>query len=112
MLTVTIDEEVQARFQAVAAPEEDFAAFLAAAAQEMPSPAANSRPKAAPKCRPCLMARAKMLLMQNRWPKCAVSITCRISHLFLTRSVKQKCDAILDALPPEKIAEAERQGVI
>ncbi len=34
MLTISIDEKVQARFQAVAAPEEDFAAFLAAAAQE------------------------------------------------------------------------------
>ena len=34
MLTITIDEEVQARFQAVAAPEEDFADFLAAAAQD------------------------------------------------------------------------------
>lgn len=32
MLTMTIDEEVQARFQAVAAPEADFTAFLAAAA--------------------------------------------------------------------------------
>ena len=29
-MTVTIDDEVQARFQAVAAPDEDFSAFLAA----------------------------------------------------------------------------------
>lgn len=33
-MTVTIDEEMQARFQAVAAPDEDFAAFLAAAAKD------------------------------------------------------------------------------
>lgn len=35
MTTVTLDDALQARIRAVAAPEEDFQTFIAAAAQEM-----------------------------------------------------------------------------
>ncbi len=35
MATVTLDDTLQARFQAVAAPDEDFQAFMAAAGQEI-----------------------------------------------------------------------------
>ncbi len=35
MTTITLDDALQARIQAVAAPEEDFQAFIAAAAQDL-----------------------------------------------------------------------------
>lgn len=109
MLTVTIDEEVQARFQAIAAPEADFAAFLAAAAQT-----ALDRLEQQAKGRAEMQA---MLDGPHRSHVESMAAMRRKYHLpeFSPLSYEEreaKGDALLEALPPEKIAEAERQGLL
>ena len=109
MLTITIDEKVQARFQAVAAPEEDFAAFLAAAAQD-----ALARREWQAKGRAEMQAmldgphRSHAESMAAMRRKYNLPDFSPLSH----EERQTKGDAILDALPLEKIAEAERQGLI
>ncbi len=110
-LDVTIDEEVQARFQAVAAPDEDFSAFLAAAAKDA---IARRERQAA--------GQAEMQAMldgpRRRFDPAATYQQYRerygwsdLSHLS-REELEEHGDAILDALPPEKIAEARRLGLI
>lgn len=109
MLTITIDEEVQARFQAVAAPEADFTAFLAAAAQ-----AALDRMEQQAKGRAEIQAmldgprRSHAESMATMRRKYNLPDFSPLSH----EEREAKGDAILEALPPQKIAEAERQGLI
>ncbi len=109
MLTITIDEEVQARFKAVAAPEADFTAFLAAAAQD-----ALDRLERQAK------GRAEMQAMLDGPKRLHAESMAAMRHKYnlpdfspLSHEEREaKGDAILAALPPEKIAEAERQGVL
>lgn len=84
MMAVIIKEEVQAHFQAVAAP----------------------------RCGPCSMARATVLTLRRVTRRTARSTdgpTCPICH---ARSLKNKETRILDAMTPEKLAEAKRLGWI
>lgn len=109
MLTITIDEEVQARFQAVAAPEEDFTAFLAAAAQS-----ALARREWQAKGR----AEMQAMLDGPKYTQAESRERMRQKYGYtgltgLTREeLEEQGDAILATLPPEKIAEAERLGLI
>ena len=109
MLTITIDEKVQARFQAVAAPEEDFAGFLAAAAQD-----ALARREWQAKGRAEMQAMLdgpKYTQAESRErmrQKYGYSGLTHLTH----EELEEQGDAILATLPPEKIAEAERLGLI
>ncbi len=109
MLTITIDEKVQARFQAVAAPEEDFAAFVASATQEV-----ITRREQQAKGRAEMQAlfdgphRSHAESMAAMRRKYNLPEFSPLSHA----EREAKGDAILEALPLEKIAEAERQGLI
>ena len=108
-MIVTIEDEVRTRFQAVAAPDEDFSAFLAAAAKD----AIVSRERQA-------AGRAEMQTMLDG-PRHSHETSMAemrrkynlpdLSHLSHDELVEQ-AEAALAALPPEKIAEAERLGLI
>ena len=108
-LDLTIDEEVRTRFQAVAAPDEDFNVFLADAAKDA---LARRERQAA--------GRAEMQAMLDGPRHTAAEVKERMrlkygysdfSHLS-HEELEDMGDAILDALPPEKIAEAKRLGLI
>ena len=110
-MTVTIDEEVRARFQAVAAPDEDFAVFLSAAAQDAIArrerQAAGAAEMQAMLEGPNRPFDAEATYRQYRekygWPD--------LSHLS-GDELEDHGDMLLAALPPEKQAEAERLGLI
>ena len=109
MLTITIDEEIETRFQAVAAPEEDFADFLAAAAQD-----ALARREWQAKGRAEMQAMLdgpKYTQAESRErmrQKYGYSGLTHLTH----EELEEQGDAILATLPPEKIAEAERLDLI
>lgn len=109
MLTITIDEEVQARFKALAAPEADFTAFLAAAAQDaldrMERQAKGRTEMQAMLDGPKYTQAESMARMRRKYNLPDFS---PLSH----EQREAEGDAILAALPQEKIAEAERQGLI
>ena len=110
-MTVMIDDEVQARFQAVAAPDEDFSAFLAAAAKD-----AIARRKWEAD------GRAEMQAMldgpRHRFDPDATYRKYKEKFGWddlppmTTEELEAQGDAILASLPPEKIAEMERLGLI
>ncbi len=108
-MTVTINEDVQTRFQAVAAPEEDFSAFLAAAAedaiQRRERQAAGRAEMQAMLDRPRYRHDDSMAEMRRKYN------LPNISHLSHDELVEQT-KAALAKLPPEKIAEAEHLGLI
>ena len=105
MLTITIDEKVQARFQAVAAPEEDFAAFVASATQEI----ITRREQQA-------KGRAEMQAMLDgpKRPFDADATYQRYREMYgwndlssLSRAeLQEQGEALSAALPPEKTVEA------
>ena len=108
-IDVPIDKEVQARFQAVAAPDEDFVAFLDAVAKDA---IARRERQAA--------GRAEMQAMLDgpRRPFDAEAIYQKyrekygwpdLSHLS-HEELEEQGDALLDAMTPEKLAEAKRLG--
>jgi len=110
-LDLTIDEEVQARFRAVAAPDEDFNAFLAAAAKD----ALARREYQA-------RGRAEMQAMldgpRRRFDSEATYQAYRekygwsdLSHLS-REEIEERWDALLDASPPEKGVEADRLALV
>ena len=108
-IDVPIDKEVQTRFQAVAAPDEDFVAFLDAAAMDA---IARRERKAA--------GRAEMQAMLDgpRHTAAEVKVRMRLKYGYSDFShlsheeLEDMGDAILDAMPPEKIAEAKLLGLI
>ena len=100
---------MQARFQAIAAPDEDFTAFLDAAAKD----AIARRERQA-------VGHAEMQAMLDGPRHTAAEVKERMrlkygysdfSHLS-HEELEDMGDAILDALPPEKIAEAKRLGLM
>ena len=110
-MTVIINEEVQARFQAVAAPDEDFNAFLEAAAKD-----------ALARREYLVRGRAEMQAMldgpRHRFDPEASYQAYRekygwadLSHLS-REELEEQGDALLDAMTPEKLAEAKRLGWI
>jgi len=100
---------VQARFQAVAAPDEDFNAFLDAAARDALArrerQAAGRAEMRAMLDGPRRLHADSMAEMRRKYDLPAPS------HLTHDELVEQ-AEAALAALPPEKIAEAERLGLI
>ena len=108
-MTVTISDEVLARFQAVAAPDEDFIAFLEATAKD----ALDRRERQT-------AGRAEMKAMldgpRHRFDPEASYQAYRekygwadVSHLS-REELEDQGDALLDAMTPEKLAEAKRLG--
>lgn len=109
MLTVTIDEEVQTRFQAVAAPDKDFSAFLAAAAKDA---IARRERQAAGRAEMQAMLdgphRPHTESMAEMRRKYDLPERTHLTH----EELEEQGDAILASLPPERIVEAERLGLI
>ena len=106
-MTFTIDEETYARFQAVAAPGENLAAFVAAAWSEA---LARRERQAA--------GRAEMQAMldapRRPFDSEATYQAYRekygwsdLSHLS-REEIEERADALLNASPPEKATEADR----
>ena len=109
MAVVTIDNELQADFEAVAAPDEKFEAFIAEAARE--ALARRQRELAA-------RAEAQAILNGPRRSLAESSAAFQLkynipdlSHLTHEQLIEEG-EAILASLPPDKIAEAERLGLI
>ena len=112
-LDLAIDEDAPARFQAVAAPDENFDAFLADTAKNAVRDALMRRERQA-------AGRAEMQAMLDGPRHTAAEVKERmrlkygyedLSHLTRDELMEQ-AEAALAALPPEKIAEAERLGLI
>lgn len=115
MTTVTLDDALQARIQAVAAPEEDFQAFIAAAAQEM-----ILRRERQARAQQAARAEAQANLNGPRRPFDAEATYRRYKEKYgwsdlpdaSPDQMEAEAEAILAALPPEKIAEAVRMGLL
>lgn len=111
MLTITIDEEVQARFQAVAAPEEGFAAFVAAATQ-----AAIARREWQAKGR----AEMQAMLDGPKRPFDAEATYRRYREMYgwedlshLSREeLQQQAEALFADAPPEQAAQAKHREAV
>lgn len=108
-MTVMIDDEVQAKFQAVAAPDEDFSAFLVAAAKD-----AISRRKREAEAR----AEAQAILNGPRRPHKEVMAEMRrkynipdLSHLSGEELIEDT-ERLIAAMSPEKRAAMEREGLL
>ncbi len=111
MLTITIDEEVQARFQAVAAPEEGFAAFVAAATQ-----AAIARREWQAKGRAEMQAMLDGLksLFDPKAPYQRYREMYGwedLSHLS-REELQQQAEALFDSLPSEQAAPARHREAV
>ncbi len=112
-LDLAIDEDAPARFQAIAAPDENFDTFVADTAKNAIRDALMRRERQA-------AGRAEMQAMLDgpRRPHADSMAEMRRkyalpapSHLTHDELVEQ-AEAALAAMPPEKIAEAERLGLI
>ena len=106
MATVTLDDTLQARFQAVAAPEEDFQAFMAAAGQEI---IARRERRA---------AEAQAILNGPRRLLAEADADFRNRHGLPAYSplppdeLAEEAERLLAAMSPQVRAEMERQGLI
>lgn len=108
-MTVTIDEEVKTRFQAVAAPNEDFSAFLAAAVKD----AIIRRERQA-----AARAEAQAILNGPRQPSDSEATYRKyqekhglpdLAHLS-GEPLLDDTERLIAAMPPEKRAALEREG--
>lgn len=114
-MTVTLDlaigEDMLARFQAVAAPDEDFSAFLANAAEDAivrrERQAAGRAEMQAMLDGPCRPFKSGATYQKYReeygWSD--------LSHL-TREEIEERWDTLLDALPSEKVAEAEQLAAV
>jgi hypothetical protein len=111
MTALMVNDEVVSRLEAVAAPEEDVTALAETAMMQF---IARRERQAA--------GRAEMqAMLDGPWHRLDSEETYRkhrekygwsdLSHLS-REELEEQGDAILDALPPEKIAEAKRLGLI
>lgn len=115
MTTVTLDDALQARIQAVAAPEEDLQTFIAAAAQEM-----ITRRERRAEARAAAQAEAQAILNGPSRPFDAEATYRRykekydlsdLSHLS-GEALIEDTERLIAALPPEKRAAMEREGLL
>lgn len=115
MTTVTLDDALQARIRAVAAPEEDLQTFIAAAAQEM-----IARRERRAEALAAAQAEAQAILNGPSKPFDAEATYRRYKEKYgwpdlpdvSPDQMEAEAEAILAALPPEKLAEAVRQGLL
>lgn len=115
MTTVTLNEELQARFRAIATPDEDWNRFVAGATKEL----IERREREATRWA-AARAEAQTILNGPRRPYDPEATYRKyqekygwsdLSHLTDDELVEQ-AEAALAALPPEKIVEAERRGLL
>jgi hypothetical protein len=109
MVTITIDDTLEAQFRAVAAPDEDFAAFLAAAAKD--AIARRARQAA---------GRAEMEAMLNGpWHTMAESSErlrvkyglADLSHM-TQEELADDAERVITAMDPKVREELEREGLL
>lgn len=106
MTTITLDDALQARIRAVAAPEEDFQTFMAAAAQEMIA----RRGRRAAQSQAILNGPRRLLAeadadFRNRHGLPAYSPQP-------SDELAEEAERLLAAMAPQVRAEMERQGLI
>ena len=115
MTTITLDDALQARIRAACAPEEDFQDFIAAAAQEL-----LARRERQAQARAAAQAEAQAILNGPSKPFDPGATYRRYKEKYgwsdmpdgPPEQMEAEAEAILAALPPEKIAEAVRQGLL
>lgn len=113
MTTVTLDDALQARIQAVAAPEEDFETFIAAAAQEMIARRERlaAQTKAAQAKAQAILNGPRHTLEESNERMRAKYDIPDLSHL--TREEREAdAERIVAALDPQVRAKMEREGLL
>lgn len=115
MTTITLDDTLQARIRAVAAPEEDVQTFIAAAAQDL-----IARRERQARALQAARAEAQAILNGPSKPFDAEATYRRykekygwadISHLSGEELIEDT-ERLIAALPPEKRAAMEREGLL
>jgi len=115
MTTVTLDDALQARIRAVAAPEEDFQAFIAAAAQDL-----IARRERQARAQQAARAEAQAILNgPNRLFDAEATYRrykekygwSDLSHL-AGEELIEDTERLIAAMPPEKRAAMEREGLL
>lgn len=115
MTTITLDDALQARIRAACAPEEDFQDFIAAAAQDL-----IARRERQAQAQQAARAEAQAILNGPTRPFDPEATYRKYQEKYgwadmpdgPPDQIEAEAEAILAALPPEKLAEAVRQGLL
>lgn len=108
MTTITLDDALQARIRAVAAPEEDFQTFMAAAAQEMIA----RRERRAAQAQAILNGSHHAFdpdALQRKYQQ-AYGLS-DLSHL-TGEALIEDAERLIAAMPAEKRAALEKEGLL
>ncbi len=115
MTTVTLDDALQARIQAVAAPEEDFQAFIAAAAQDLIARRerqARAQQAARTEAQAILNGPSRLFDAEATYRRYKEKYGLPdLSHL-AGEELIEDTERLIAAMPPEKRAAMEREGLL
>ena len=108
MTTVTLDDALQARIRAVAAPEEDFQTFIAAAAQEMIA----RRERRAAQAQAILNGPRHAFDPEATYRKYREEYGLPDLSRLTGDALIEDTERLIAAMPPEKRAAMEREGLL
>jgi len=109
MTTITLDDALQARIRAACAPEEDFQDFIAAAAQDL-----LARRERQAQARAAAQAGAQAILNGPTRPFDPEATYRKYKEKYdlSGAALIEDTERLIAALPPEKRAAMEREGLL